>query len=172
MDAARLPALVASAAVLTACGGPLFVPEAGPGAPGYQTRQAPVAPRVLLPTVPALDAPGTGGALDSVAADGSRLVVRGWAFLDPGEPRGVLVVGLPAGVAAEVADVQAVPRPDVEGALGRPELAHAGFEIVLRVSGGRDVSRVCVESVSGQGRFRLADSEASLCVVAPQGPAT
>lgn len=155
-----------SGAVAAGCGGtPLFVPEAGPNAPGFAEHavMAPPAPQVRI------EATGTrrsesqpAGAIDTVTPAGSRVSITGWAMLPGDTPRGILRVWLPPGAQAVVRRVDVLPRADVVTAIGDPGLAYSGFTVVLDVLAG-SVPRLCIESESRRGTFLLAGSDLSSC---------
>ena len=155
--AALLPALL-----LAGCGGPVFVPEAGPHAPGYKEVAPPPVPKVEL----VQDAGGrplsAGGAVDDVVRHEGSFDVTGWAVLAPDAPRGVLQVVLPRGVDAEVRDVVTLMRPDAAKAMDDDDLLWAGFTITLDGS-LPDGAGVCVLSRSSKGDHRLGNSDDDLC---------
>jgi len=155
--AALLPALL-----LAGCGGPVFVPEAGPHAPGYKEVAPPPVPEVEL-VQDAGDRPlSAGGAVDDVVRHDDSFEVTGWAVLAPDAPRGVLQVVLPKGVDAEVRDVVTLMRPDAAKAMDDDDLLWAGFTITL---GGSlpEGAGVCVLSRSSKGDHRLGNSDDELC---------
>ena len=149
------------APLLAACGDPVFVPEAGPGAPGFCEIPAPPPPDVEV-VRRAGDPLSPGGAVDGVLRGDGSFTVTGWALLDPEEPRGVLEVVLPPGVEAVVEEVQTGPRPDVADATKNPALLWAGFNVVLTGSLPEGAG-VCVLSRSGLGEYRLSGSDEGLC---------
>ena len=150
--------------LLAACGDPVFVPEAGPGAPGYRMRAAPPPPEVeVVRTAPAQPLPA-GGVIDGVARHDDHVEVTGWAFVDPKAPRGVLQLLLPAGADAAVVDVETMPRPDVVTATGQDALIWSGFTVTLR-GALPEGANVCMLSRSEQGAFRLGGSDEALCPV-------
>jgi hypothetical protein len=155
--AALLPALL-----LAGCGGPVFVPEAGPHAPGYKEVAPPPLPDVEV-VKDAGDRPlSDGGAVDNVVRQDGSFEVTGWAILAPKAPRGVLQVVLPAGVDADVTDVETLMRPDAAKAMDDDDLLWAGFTITLSGSLPKGVG-VCVLSRSAKGDHRLGNSDAQLC---------
>lgn len=156
--AAVLPALL----LLTACAGPVLVPEAGPNAPDFVRKSPPPAPRVELVTDAGERSPRAGGAVDSVVRHTDSFDVIGWAFLDTESPRGVLRLVLPASVDASVESVTNVPRPDVVNATGSKADILAGFTITVEGTLPDDAG-VCILSRSSQGAFRLAGSDEDLC---------
>lgn len=148
--------------VLAGCSEPVFVPEAGPNAPGFRRLAPPRPPDVQVVEGPQTGRPTAGGALDSVVRlDGSFEVV-GWALLDRRSPRGVVQVVVPDGVDAQVSEVIPVSRPDVVSALDDDDLLWSGFSVTL--SGSLpEGAEVCVLSRSRQGSFRLGGSDEKLC---------
>lgn len=156
------PVLLAT--LLMGCGGPVFVPEAGPGAPGYKEISAPRPAEVELVRtgrdMPRQDA----GVIDSVVYEDGVLSITGWAVLGSGAQRGVLEVVLPAEAlaTARVQEVSVAPRPDVVAATADNGLLWSGFS--LRVSGipGAETA-ICVVSRSDKGSYRLGGSDPALC---------
>ena len=158
----RIAATLLAALLLSGCGGPVFVPEAGPHAPGYQEIAAPSLPDVEL-VKDAGDRPlPPGGFVDNVARQESSFEVTGWAILDPAEPRGVLQVVLPAGLDAEIDEVETLMRPDVVSAMEDDDLLWAGFSVTVSGSLPQGAG-VCVLSRSRKGAFRLGGSDEGLC---------
>jgi hypothetical protein len=158
----RILAGLVPALLLTGCGGPVFVPEAGPHAPGYKEVAAPPVPEVELVRPAGARRLSDGGAIDSVVRQDDSFVVTGWAILAPKAPRGVLQVVLPAGVDAEVRDVETLLRPDAATAMDDDDLLWAGFTITLSGSLPEDAG-VCVLSRSAKGDHRLGHSDDELC---------
>lgn len=155
--AALLPALV-----LAGCGGPVFVPEAGPHAPGYEEVAPPPVPDVEVVKGTGDRPLKGGGAIDSVVRRDGSFEVTGWAILEPDAPRGVLQVVLPVGVDVEVRDVETLMRPDAATAMDDDDLLWAGFTITLSGSLPEDAG-VCVLSRSTKGDHRLGNSDDNLC---------
>ena len=155
--AALLPALL-----LAGCGGPVFVPEAGPHAPGYKEVAPPPVPDVEVVTDSGDRPLSDGGAVDDVVRHEGGFEVTGWAILAPKAPRGVLQVVLPAGVDAEVSDVETLMRPDAAKAMDDDDLLWSGFTITLTGSLPKGAG-VCVLSRSAKGDHRLGNSDAELC---------
>lgn len=162
----RTAAAVLLALLLAGCAEPVFVPEAGPGAPGYSEghgeSSAPPPPNIKLAQAAKGGPLPVGGAIDSVVRKEGTFEVTGWALIDDDAPRGVLKLILPTGLRAKVRQVETVPRPDVVDATGNPALAWAGFTVTLRGSLPTDAG-VCVLSKSKQGAFRLDGSDEGLC---------
>lgn len=162
----RIVAAAAAALLLSGCSGPLFVPDAGPNAPGYVAKPAPPPPpgppRVELRTAPVTAPAKAGGSIDAVAREDGSFTVNGWAQLDHDRPRGVLRLVLPDDVTAEVETVVSVQRPDVASSTSNDDLAWAGFTITVQGTLPEDAG-VCLISRSSQGTFLLAGSDASLC---------
>ena len=151
------------ACVLTGCTEPVFVPEAGPGAPGYSERSTPAPPDIEVVHAAATGKPlPDGGFIDRVTRGKGVFAITGWALVDPDAPRGVLKIVLPTGVDAHVRDVEVLPRPDVVTATGNAALAWAGFTISVRGALPANAG-VCVISRSTQGAFRLGGSDDALC---------
>lgn len=158
----RTLAAVLLAPLLAGCSEPVFVPEAGPGAPGYSETSAPPPPEVeVLRTAEAEPLPA-GGFIDSVVRAEGTFEVTGWALIDAEAPRGVLKLVLPTGLDAEVLEVETNPRPDVVSATGDEALIWSGFSVAFRGSlpGG---AGICMLSRSSQGAFRLGQSDEGLC---------
>lgn len=158
----RTLAAAALALSLGACSSPVFVPEAGPGAPGYKRRSLPPPPRVELLGPDEVKPASAGGAIDSVAPEGNMIEITGWAPLDPQAPRGVVRVVLPDGVEARVEDAGSLARPDVVDATGDASLIWAGFSVLLSGDLPDDLA-VCVVSRSTKGTFVLGGSDPGLC---------
>lgn len=158
----RFLAALLSALVLTGCGGPVFVPEAGPHAPGYKEVAPPPVPDVEVVEDTGDQPSSAGGAVDSVVRQDGSFEVTGWAILEPDAPRGVLQVVLPAGVDAEVRDVETLMRPDAANAMDDDDLLWAGFTITLSGSLPKDAG-VCVVSRSTKGDYHLGNSDDKLC---------
>lgn len=154
------------AVLLSGCSGPLFVPDAGPHAPGYSPKAppppAPGPPRVQLRTAPVVAPSKAGGSIDSVARADESFTVTGWAILDAGRPRGVLRVVVPDDVTADVETVAGVQRPDVVAATGNDTLSWSGFTVTVQGTLPEDAG-VCIVSRSSQGTYLLAGSDADLC---------
>ncbi len=147
---------------LAGCAEPVFVPVAGPGAPGYgESRTTPPPQVVITQAVEGKPLPD-GGYIDAIGREGADLRVTGWALLNPEPPRGELQVVLPPGSTAEVLQVEALPRGDVVGVTGNPADLWAGFTFLLRGSLPDDVG-ICILSQSDQGAFRLGASDRKLC---------
>ena len=144
--------------LLAGCSEPIFVPEAGPGAPGFRMIPTPRAPDVGVVEDAGTRRLSDGGAIDSVVRQDDSFVVTGWAILAPKAPRGVL----PAGVDAEVSDVETLMRPDAAKAMDDDDLLWAGFTITLSGSLPEDAG-VCVLSRSAKGDHRLDNSDDELC---------
>lgn len=148
--------------LLAGCSQPIFVPEAGPGAPGYRKQSAPAPPDVEIVQDTGDKRLASSGSIDDVARRDGSFEVTGWAVLDPAAPRGVLRLVLPEDLKAEVLRVKAVPRPDVVAATGNEALLWSGFRYTIR--GELPVGLgVCMLSRSNQGAFRLANSDETLC---------
>jgi hypothetical protein len=148
--------------LLAGCSSPVFVPEAGPGAPEYRKQAAPTAPTVKVVQGYDGKALPAAGSVDGTSRKGHTVEVTGWAVVDPIVPRGALRVVVARGVDASVEKVTTEPRPDVVTATGNDQLLWSGFTIELRgdlpAEGG-----VCVLSRSNQGAFRLGGSDEGLC---------
>lgn len=159
-------AVVVPALLLSACSQPVFVPEAGPNAPGFAYKPPPPPPppppRVAVTVGPIDRAQPDGGAVDSVVRRDGSFDVIGWALLAREAPRGVLRLVLPEGVDAEVRTVVNVRRPDVVDATSSKANTWAGFTITVDGSLPDDAD-VCVVSRSSQGTFRLGGSDEQLC---------
>lgn len=149
------------ACLLAGCGEPVFVPEAGPGAPGYTERPAPPPPDVRVVQEVTQKTLPAGGQIDGVAREDGSLEVTGWALLGD-RTGGRLRIVLPSGEEAEVRSVESVARPDVVEATGNPALLWSGFSVVLDGSLPADTA-VCVLSRSKQGAYRLNGSDDTLC---------
>jgi hypothetical protein len=157
------------AALLSGCGEPVFVPEAGPNAPGYRTVSAPdPAEAKLVPSVGRKELP-VGGVVDTVAREDGVLRVDGWARLAPRAPLGTLEVVLPPGSAddARVDEVTVSQRPDVVNATSDNTLVWSGFSVSISGTTGSSTA-VCVVSRSRAGAFQLDGSDRELC--APRRP--
>ena len=150
--------------VLAGCGGPVFVPEAGPNAPGYRRITPPPAPRVELRGPADYEQLPAGGVIDTAAEVDGRLTITGWALVDAREPRGTLELVLPAGARsrARVEDVVVAARPDVVAATGEQDRLWTGFTITVETSSPPQ-DGVCVLSHSSLGDFRLGGSDETLC---------
>ena len=159
----RLVAVVLPALLLSGCGGPLIVPEAGPNAPGFRRISAPPPPKVELSS-PAGKRSAAGGAIDSVVPVDGTFDIKGWAILAPDAPRGVLHVVLPAGVDAEVQEVETMMRSDAAAAMEDDDLLWSGFTITIEGTLPEGAG-VCVVSRSIKGTFRLGGSDETLCPV-------
>lgn len=153
--------------LLAGCSEPVFVPEAGPNAPGYGRVSPPEPAEVeLVRTAGRRELP-VGGAIDNVTREQGVLHIDGWARLDPKDPIGTLQVVLPPGSAngARVDEVSVAQRPDVVSATGDDGLVWSGF--TMSVSGTTGTSTaVCVVSRSSAGAYRLDGSDAALCAPA------
>jgi hypothetical protein len=152
------------ATVLAGCGDPVFVPEAGPNAPGYRTVSAPDPAEVeLVRSVGRRELP-VGGVVDTVVREDGVLRIDGWARLNPREPLGTLEVVLPPGSAddARVDDVTVSQRPDVVNATSDNTLVWSGFSISISGTDGTSTA-VCVVSRSRAGAYRLDGSDGTLC---------
>jgi hypothetical protein len=148
--------------LLAGCSTPVFVPEAGPGAPDYRRQAAPTAPSVkIVPDADVTALPAAGSVDETSRADGT-FEVTGWAVVDPTTPRGVLRVVLPREVDATVETITTQARPDVVTATGNDQLLWSGFTIRLRGE-FPEGNGVCVLSRSTQGSFRLNGSDEELC---------
>ena len=162
----RVVAAASAALLLSGCSGPLFVPDAGPNAPGYVRKAPPLAPpgppRVELRSAPVPAPTKAGGSIDSVARGDGSFTVTGWAQLAAERPRGVLRLVLPDDVTADVETVVNMQRPDVATATSMEDLAWSGFTITVQGTLPDDAG-VCVVSRSSQGTYLLAGSDASLC---------
>lgn len=158
----RILAPLVTALVLAGCGGPVFVPEAGPNAPGYKEVAPPPVPDVEVVEDAGDRTLSDGGAIDNVVRHDDGFEVTGWAILAPDAPRGVLQVVLPEGVDAEVSDVETLMRPDAAQAMDDDDLLWAGFTITLSGSLPPDAG-VCVLSRSTKGDHRLGHSDDKLC---------
>lgn len=163
----RLLAVLVPAILLSACSHPVFVPEAGPNAPGFSYQPPPPPPpsppRVEVLSAPPRRTPPAAGAVDSVVQDGDSLEISGWAMLgSTSRHRGALRLVLPQGVDARVEKVINVERSDVVEATGDEANRWAGFTVTLRgtLPGQTDV---CVLSRSPLGNFTLAGSSDTLC---------
>jgi hypothetical protein len=149
--------------LLAACAEPVFVPEAGPGAPGYTTKQAaPPPPDIKIVHGTRGKSMPAGGAIDNIVRGERTIEVTGWALIDADAPRGALQLVLPQGSAARVRKVQTAPRPDVVDATGNEAFLWAGFTVIVRGS-LRPQDGICVLSRSKQGAFRLGGSDEGLC---------
>jgi hypothetical protein len=148
--------------VLAGCGEPVFIPEAGPGAPGYSERPAPPPPEVQVAHVAAGKPLPAGGYIDRVTRQDGTFLVTGWALIGLDTPRGLLKLVLPEGVDGELEDVVTLPRPDVVAATGNVELLWAGFAFTVRGVLPEDEG-ICLLSRGPMGAFRLDGSDARLC---------
>lgn len=158
----RVLAVVLPALLLAGCSEPVFVPEAGPGAPGYSAKPAPSAPDVeVVRRVKGGPLPA-GGVIDGVIRKKRSFEVTGWALLEVDSPRGTLQLVLPKGMEAQVRKVQTVPRPDVASATGDDALLWSGFTVTVRGSLPEDTG-VCMISRSKQGAYRLGGSDEGRC---------
>ena len=70
------------APVLAGCAEPVFVPEAGPGAPGYTRRSLPPPPSAEVVSDSVEESLPEGGIIDTVVRGDETFEVTGWAFLD------------------------------------------------------------------------------------------
>jgi hypothetical protein len=149
--------------LLAGCGEPVFVPEAGPNAPGYQRIGTPKPPHVVLVRSVGSKNRPVGGVVDSVVHESGVLRIDGWAMLNPKAPLGTLEVVLPPGSRrnAHVDEVSVAQRPDVVTATGNNDLVWAGFSI--SIIGADSSTAVCVVSRSRSGTYRLGGSDADLC---------
>jgi hypothetical protein len=169
-----VPVLVCvGAALLSGCQRPLLVPDAGPHAPGFAAASPPVPPEVVLATGAAASQRATGGVIDAVKVADGVLVITGWAMLPmlpmlPSSPPGRLAVSFPAAATSRIIDVVVVPRPDVIAATSQADLLYSGFEVSIDLRGAVASARVCVQSSSPAGVFRLAGSDETLCRADPQ----
>ncbi len=154
--------LLAPLLMLTACGGPVFVPEKGPGAPGYSEKPLPEAPQVEIVAPPQGKPLPSGGNIDRIDQGDGSFTVTGWARVDPGAPRGSLEIVLPQGMDTTVEETVTLPRPDVVAALGLEKLVWSGFQVSLDGTLPEGAG-ICMISRSKQGVFRLANSDESLC---------
>jgi hypothetical protein len=158
----RTVAAVLLAPLLAGCSEPVFVPEAGPGAPGYSESSAPPPPEVEVQRTAAAEPLPAGGFIDSVVREKGTFEVTGWALIDPEAPRGELKLVLPTGLEAKVVDVETNPRPDVVSVTGDDALIWSGFSVTVRGS-LPEGKGVCMLSRSSQGAFRLGQSDEGLC---------
>jgi hypothetical protein len=85
-----------------------------------------------------------GGSIDSVARDAAtgRVTVTGWHMLTPQTGKHDLKIY--AAGARSVESITAISRPDVAEAIGDPELAMAGFSLVLIVAPGAELTELCI----------------------------
>lgn len=158
----RVLAVALPALLLAGCADPVFVPEAGPGAPGYHAKPIPRPPDVeVIRSVQGEPLP-SGGTIDDVNRKKHGFEVVGWALLKAEAPRGTLQLVLPMGLKAKVRKVETVPRPDVVSATGDDALLWSGFTIKVRGSLPEGTG-VCVLSRSENGDHRLAGSDEDRC---------
>ena len=149
------------ACTLAGCAEPVFVPKAGPNAPGYPDKTVPPPPKVKVVHAAGKPSPD-GGSIDSVHRENGEFEVIGWAHIAPRRPRGVLRIFLPDSVNARISNVEVVPRADVVAAYKDATLAWSGFTI--RVRGNLPGEQgICVLSRSKKGTFRLHNSDDGLC---------
>lgn len=156
-------------ATLAACSDPVFVPEAGPGAPGYRELGPPPAPQVTLARTARRVPAATGGSIDSIVRHDDTVDLHGWVPADLRSRRTRLHLVLPDGVDAQVRDTETLARPDVVGVTGNDDLLWAGFKITLDGSLPDDAG-VCLILRSPAETIRLTGSDETLCAKAA-GPA-